>query len=552
MSYEMSNTSEYKRFENKPEKQLLLDKSLFNANINDINVINDENNKKNNENYKTNIYGIEIDNFDEFLQNLYYYYKNKGQRNIITKNITDILSLLFTMIISSVVFFFNWDSLHKCNLESFSCKHINIFSFQTNIFSKMLFTIYISLFVIYTIWFIFGCTYTINKIRFIKKFYNHYLQIDDEELLFINWNFILEKIDKLQENYNFVEGKRIYNRHDKLMIIQRIMRRDNVIIGLIENDILTDHKSKFLHNTIYSKIIEWNLRLAFINNLNSVNKTELLNEINLKNKFILLGIFNIIIMPFSIMYNFIYFILDNLVHFHTEPKDFMNRTWTNYGFYYLRYYNELSHICNQRLYLALKDAVNFTAQFKHIEYDTLNRFFIFIIGSITSFMIILGIYNEALLTITIFNRNLWWYIAIFSALIGIIKKNLGNLYFNQNPNVYLDKLKDNLGYKIDDMIEKMDLYSINNRINVYLKYKLICLLYELVSVIITPYILLIIMPNKTNKLCTYLKNNLEKDKNLGYILKDSKFNNTTISLSKKFKQSAINFNKYYNIDDENV
>ena len=548
----MSNTTEYKRFEERPETQLLLDKSLFNSNINNNVNNNDKKKDKNNEKYKTNIYGIEVDNFDDFLQNLYYYYKNKGYRNIITKNVTDILSLLFTMFISSVVFFFNWDSLHKCDLESFSCKNINIFSFQTNIFSKVLFTIYISLFIVYTIWFIFGCTYTIKKTNFIKKFYNNYLQINDEELLFINWNFILEKIDKLQENYNFIEGKRIYTRHDKLMIIQRIMRRDNVIIGLIENNILTDNKSKFLHNIIYSKILEWNLRLAFINNLNSVNKTELLNEINLKNKFILLGIFNVIIMPFSIMYNFIYFILDNVVHFHTEPKDFMNRTWTNYGFNYLRYYNELPHICNQRLYLALKDAVSFTSQFKNIEYDTVNRFFIFIIGSVTSFMILLGIYNEALLTITIFDRNLWWYIAIFTALIGIFKNNLGNPYFNQNPNIYLDKLKDNLGYKIDDMIEKMDLYSINNRINIYLKYKLICLLYELISVIITPYILLFIIPNKVSNLCDYLKNNLEKDKDLGYILKDSKFNNDTISISKKFKQSAINFNKYYNIGIENV
>ena len=45
---------------------------------------------------------------------------------------------------------------------------------------------------------------------------------------------------------------------------------------------------------------------------------------------------------------------------------------------HLRIFNELSHICNQRLYLAKNF---FTSQFKNIEYDTINRFFIFIIGS---------------------------------------------------------------------------------------------------------------------------------------------------------------------------
>ena len=51
-----------------------------------------------------------------------------------------------------------------------------------------------------------------------------------------------------------------------------------------------------------------------------------------------------------------------------------------------RNYNELPHIASQRLYLALNDAVNFSNSFKRIEYDTIQRFLIFLIGSVTSFL----------------------------------------------------------------------------------------------------------------------------------------------------------------------
>ena len=80
-----------------------------------------------------------------------------------------------------------------------------------------------------------------------------------------------------------------------------------------------------------------------------------------------LGILSIILLPFTIMFNILNFMLDNVVHFHTEPKDFMNSTWNNYGYYYFRYYNELPHIVNQRLYLALNEAVSFNSNFKKIE-----------------------------------------------------------------------------------------------------------------------------------------------------------------------------------------
>ena len=71
------------------------------------------------------------------------------------------------------------------------------------------------------------------------------------------------------------------------------------------------------------------------------------------------GILNLIILPFSFIYSIIYFFLDNAVHIHTEPKEFMSYTWTNYAYWTLKDYNELNHVTNQRLYLTLPYVIKF-------------------------------------------------------------------------------------------------------------------------------------------------------------------------------------------------
>ena len=232
--------------------------------------------------------------------------------------------------------------------------------------------------------------------------------------------------------------------------------------------------------------------------------------------------------------------LDNLVHFHTEPKDFMNSVWNNYGYYYFRNYNELPHIASQRLYLALNDAVNFSNSFKRIEYDTIQRFLIFLIGSVTSFIIFMGFYNEAILSITFLNRNMWWYVAILTASIAILKNNLVNQNFNQNPRMYLVKLEEHIGCKLkpDMKLKQTYLY-----ISKFLKYKFFNLFLEIMSIFLTPYFLIIHSKKNARKLGYWLKDNLEKDDDLGYIYKNCNFKNN--NSSDMMKQSIINYNKFY-------
>lgn len=517
---EFHNTNDYERFEK------IRDESAEMSSFND------------------KIATYPVNNIDEFFSNIYIYYHSKGYKNIILKGITDFTSLVFTLILSIFFYYIDWSEIRQCDLKNFSCNDISIFNsnIEHYILSKIIFIFYCIIFSIYLLWYFVSNIFFYYKMYKIKCFYLYSLDITDNLLLFINFNDVLDKLLELQDRLHFTCGRRIYNKQDKIKILNRINRKDNLLIALISNDVISSDLSYFFKPLFYSKTMEWNLRLIFINELNSsINKKILYNWEVLSKRFYLFGILSIILLPFTIMFNILNFMLDNVVHFHTEPKDFMNSTWNNYGYYYFRYYNELPHTVNQRLYLALNEAVSFNSNFKKIEHDTVQRFLIFIIGSITSFIIFLGFYNEAILNITFLERNLWWYIAVFTAIITILKNNLINQNFNQNPELYLKNMCEILGNKINNDIKNLDLYNTSVYLSRFLKYKFYNLVFEVISIFLTPFFLIYYSKNHIRHLSYWLKENLEKDDDLGYIYKN-------INMDEKsdlVKQSLHNFNKYY-------
>lgn len=521
-----SNNNDYKRFED----------NLIN---NEMTSFNEEINS-----FDNKIATYPVSNIDEFFNNIYIYYHSKGYTNIVLKGITDFISLIFTFILSIFFYYIDWNEISQCDLKNFSCEDIHIFNrnIQHNIFSKIIFTFYTIIFSIYLFWYFISNIFFYYKMYKIKCFYLYSLDINDKQILYLNFNDILDKLLDLQDRIKFTCGRRMYNKQDKMKILNRINRKDNLLIALITNDIITKDFSNFFRPLFYSKTMEWNLRLIFINELNSsINKNILYNHETLSKRFRFFGILSIILLPFTIIFNILNFMLDNVVHFHTQPKDFMNSTWNNYGSYYFRNYNELPHIVNQRLYLALNEAVSFNSNFKKIENDTIKRFLIFIIGSITSFIIFLGFYNEAILNITFLDRNLWWYIAIFTAIISILKNNLINQNFNQNPELYLKNLKDILGDKLNENINNFNLYQINLYLSQFLQFKLHYLIFEIISIFLTPIFLIYYSQIHIRHLSFWLKDNLTKDEDLGYILKFS----NNFEESDFVKQSLYNFNKYY-------
>ena len=117
------------------------------------------------------------------------------------------------------------------------------------------------------------------KLKELKNFYHYLLDVTDDELMTISWKTIVEKLMLLKDynsltsttkSNNFLENHYVndlsskvrLNAHD---IANRIMRRENYMIALINKDIL-DLSVLFMNEkSLLTKTLEWNLKLCIDN-----------------------------------------------------------------------------------------------------------------------------------------------------------------------------------------------------------------------------------------------------------------------------------------------
>lgn len=507
--------------------------------------------KKNEKTNESTIIGYEISkDLDSFLINIYYYYRHQGFQNIVISHVTNVLTIFFTLFISCLLFFINQDAIKNCKLDDFSCdESLFIFNFEnTKYINKIMFICYIIIFALYITWSSISAVINIREMYKIKQFYENQIDVNDEELFMISWIEILKKLESIQKNFQFIYKRQIYQYHDSLDMVKRIQRKNNFMVWIIENNVLDlPTNNIFLTNLYFNKILEWNIRLAIVNELNSKIERNCIiyHHKRLQKTLLYLGILNLIIAPFTFVYIFIYFFLNNAAHFHAEPKEFMSYSWSWYAQWKFREYNEVHHIFMQRISISLSHAIKFCNQFHNSETSTIARFFTFTLSSIVSILIILGFFNEAILSITIFERNLWWYIAIITGIIAISKSFIHDNIFKSNPNQYLEKIIEFTHYNPDKW-KQLNIISINKEISSLLKYKTTILFQELFGVIISPFLLMFYLRKRTKIICNHFKDEMYKDTKVGYICKSSIFpEEQNENNDSKIHKSLCNFNDNY-------
>ena len=235
----------------------------------------------------------------------------------------------------------------------------------------------------------------------------------------ISWKTIVEKLMLLKDynsltsttkSNNFLENHYVndlsskvrLNAHD---IANRIMRRENYMIALINKDIL-DLSVLFMNEkSLLTKTLEWNLKLCidnFIYNQQGQINGKILKEYNrnqlareLTSRFKLAAIINLI-SPFIVIYFVLLYFFRYFNEYKSNPASILGlRQYTPYAEWKLREYNELSHLFNKRLIMSMGPANTYIDQFpKGFLVVNLMRLINFISGSILAVLVIMGILLE--------------------------------------------------------------------------------------------------------------------------------------------------------------
>jgi len=469
------------------------------------------------------------EDLNKFFKNIYYYYLKGGIYNIITTKILDIFSLLFFGIFMLNVFvFFDWGNILKCGntIETINdcgdiMKYISIENFNDNNFFQIMILLFTSGIFTFTLYKILLFYPLCKDFYDIDCYYVSVLNISRTELSSKTWSDIVYRISQ----------------HKNIpvdIIVNNIMRDENYFIAIMQKDLFK------IPNIYFTKQMEINLFYG-LNSETIYNK----DISSIKKRIIYLGIFNLILSPFILIYNIISFIFLNIDELYINKKVLGPRRYTLYFKWKMRQYNELEHHFNNRVNRSLKHSIEYTKQFPSLFIENIAKFILFLSGGFIVFFLLLSVLDEnILLYVTFLNRSLIFYAGLCGTISAICKSFIyepENSVFNPNK-VMSDIIKETCydpGYWQSNA-HKLD---IRNEFLEYFRYIIILFFYDILSVIMTPYLLIFVVSKQANIIHSFLKHNTTYKVNIGNIctLSDFKENNN----DQKLQNSILCFSGNY-------
>lgn len=540
-----------------------------------------------------------IVNMDEFLIDIYFYYRGKGFTNIVAGRVVDILILVFILCFTTFLkwgidydhFFNHWTSNSETNLTLGDLIIPNFF------FSMVPFPVKVFLFG-------FACYISLRLIQLyfdykyklaeLQNFYKHLLNIsNDTELMTISWSTIVERL-MLLEDYNSLtsstpnapphyitdlNSKVRLNAHD---IANRIMRKENYMIAIINKNVLDlgipvpSVLSGILSSkSVLTRTLEWNLKLCinnFIFNENGQISPSILKESarnqnsqDLSARFKMAAIINLLLCPFIV----VYFVLLNFFRYFNEyksnPSSILGlRQYTPWAEWKLREFNELPHFFVKRLHLSIGPANTYINQFPGgVLIMNLMSFINFVSGAILAVLVLMAVFFEDeehnfwSFEITE-NRSTLFYISVFGSIWAVTANSLNasttsnsaenantrGVSFFYDPEASLRYVSQFTHYLPSSWNRRLHTVEVKNEFCELYSLKILIIINEILSLILTPFVLWFKVSNNSSAIIDFFREYTIHVDGLGYVCYFAMFNfeekdkNMMYDLNKRTKKAA--------------
>lgn len=513
-----------------------------------------------------------IINMDEFLTDVYYYYRGNGILNIVVTRIVDLIILVFVLWFSV---FLRWGINYELYLKQQHSTLLDLivpgYIWHAPLFIQFLLLGFSAYIVLRLIQLYFDYTY---KLREIKNFFTHLIGItNDDELMTISWKTIVERLMLLKDYnsltsndpLNDLNSKVRLNAHD---IANRIMRKENYMIALINKDVLDFGSFAFLNNkSLLTKTLEWNLKLC-INNfvfnshgqingdvLKDFNRNQMAKDLTLRFK--MAAIINLLLCPFIVIYFVLLYFFRYFNEYKSNPSSLLGlRQYTPFAEWKLREFNELPHFFIRRLHLSIGPANTYINQFPRsfliVNVMTLVNF---VLGAMLAVLVIMGLWFEdedhsfwsfeitegksALFFISMFG-TIW---AITTTATTNTTENLNHttLSYVYDPEASLRYVSQFTHYLPSKWNGQLHSVQVKQEFCELYSLKIIIILHEILSLIMTPFILWFNVLRCSGAIIDFIRDFLIHVDGLGYVCYFAMFN-----FEEKDKNMMYDLNKRKN------
>lgn len=538
-----------------------------------------------------------IVNMDEFLIDVYYYYRGKGFANIVMSRMVDVLILVFILAFTTFLkwgidydFFFNdWSSKSDVNLTLQDLiipgylVHRVPFSVKFLLFG---FSCYV---VLRLIQLYFDYQYKLSELQ---NFYRQLLGIsNDLELMTISWTTIVERLMLLKDynsltsttpNYprhyvSDLNSKVRLNAHD---IANRIMRKENYMIALVNKDVLDLSLpvppllgNIFSSKSVLTRTLEWNLKLCinnFVFNKNGQINENILKEASrnhlsqeLSSRFKMAAIINLVLCPFIVIYFVLLYFFRYFNEYKSNPSSLLGlRQYTPWAEWKLREFNELPHFFIKRLHLSIGPANTYINQFPG-GFLVINLMTVvnFVSGAIMAVLVIMGLFFEDeehnFWSFELSeNRSTLFYISVFGTLWAVTSNSLNTstvtnsaenlntqgVSFFYDPEASLRYVSQFTHYLPSSWNGKLHTVEVKSEFCELYSLKIIIIVNEILSLILTPFVLWFKISSNSSAIIDFFREYSIHVDGLGYVCYFAMFNfeekdkNMMYDLNKKQKK----------------
>jgi autophagy-related protein 9 len=221
----------------------------------------------------------------------------------------------------------------------------------------------------------------------------------------------------------------------------------------------------------------------------------------------MVGLINLILLPFMLVFMSTHFFLSNAQHFHSTKSYLGPRQWSPLALWKFREFNELPHIFELRMNKANAPANSYILSFHNNYLAILADCSMYISGAFIAILLLLSFLSEdVLLYMHMGEHNLLWFLGVFSAIYAGSRSFIpDDSKIEQSKEELLNQLASHTHYFPIHWVNKANNIETKEEICDLFQYKVRIFLMEIFSVLLTPIVLLYSMPSCASAILQFFR-----------------------------------------------
>ncbi|XP_072567310.1 autophagy-related protein 9B [Paramormyrops kingsleyae] len=348
----------------------------------------------------------------------------------------------------------------------------------------------------------------------IRQFYIKALKIRMDELCNFTWQEVQSRLISLQREQQMCIHKKELTELD---IYHRILRFKNYMVAMVNKSLLPVQLQLPLLGEVvfltqglkynFELILFWGPGSLFQNKWNlhpkykrAGNRLELAQQLS---RFILLmGLANLLLCPFVLVWQVLYAFFSYTEAIRREPGSLGARRWSLYGRLYLRHFNELDHELHSRLGRGYKAVSKYMNSFTSPMLAVMARNVAFFSGSVLAVLIALTVYDEDVLTV----QHILTAITVLGVVITVSRSFIPDEHMVWCPEQLLQCVLAHIHYMPDHWKGNANKSETRDEMAQLFQYKAVFILEELLSPIVTPFVLIFLLRHKSLEIIDFFRN----------------------------------------------